>query len=69
MNSATSSFFIALNPLVIPLLQSRFHWLMSPALMLVKFVGRKSGRQFITPSKFLFIIIEFVQFNKVARLS
>jgi len=38
-----------LNPLVIRLLRSRFHWLLSPGIMLITFTGRKSGRQYTTP--------------------
>ncbi len=47
--SRVSQIFISLNPIVIPILQSRFHCLISTQLMLVKFTGRKSGREFTTP--------------------
>ena len=38
-----------LNPAMVWLLQSPVHWLASPGLMLIRFTGRKSGRQFTTP--------------------
>ena len=31
------------------LLQSPMHWLASPGLMLIRFTGRKSGREYTTP--------------------
>jgi hypothetical protein len=38
-----------LNPTLIGLLQSSVHWVASPGLMLIRFNGRKTGRQYITP--------------------
>ncbi len=37
------------NPLVIALLKSPFHWLLSYGLMAITFTGRNSGKQFTTP--------------------
>lgn len=47
--SKISNIFIKLNPVIKPLLDSRFHRLLSRRLMLIRFTGRKSGKQFITP--------------------
>ena len=47
--SVVSKVFISLNPVIKPLLQSKWHWLLSSQLMLVRFTGRKSGREFTTP--------------------
>lgn len=38
-----------LNPTMVWLLQSPIHWLASPGLMLIRFTGRRSGRQYTTP--------------------
>jgi hypothetical protein len=45
----TSEFFIRLNWLITPLLDSRWHVLLSGWVALLKFRGRKSGREFVTP--------------------
>jgi hypothetical protein len=45
----TSEFFIRLNWLITPLLDSRCHGVLSGWLALMKFRGRKSGREFVTP--------------------
>lgn len=45
----TSEFFIRINWLVAPLLDSRWHFLLSGYLALMKYTGRKSGREFVKP--------------------
>ena len=45
----TSEFFIRLNWFITPLLASRCHGVLSGWLALMKFRGRKSGREFVTP--------------------
>ena len=45
----TSEVFIRLNWLITPLLASRWHGVLSGWLALLKFRGRKSGREFVTP--------------------
>ena len=49
MANKTSDFWIKLNPLVRPLLNSPLHWIFSPRLLLIRFKGRKSGKEFVTP--------------------
>jgi len=38
-----------LNPVCAAILRSPFHWLLSPALMLITVTGRKTGRRFTIP--------------------
>jgi hypothetical protein len=38
-----------LNPVFTAILRSPFHWLVSPALMLITVTGRKTGRRFTIP--------------------
>ena len=40
---------IKLNPLVKPLLNAPLHRILSSTLMLIRFKGRKSGKEFVTP--------------------
>ncbi len=40
---------IWLNPIVAAILRSRWHWLLSPGLMLITVTGRKSGRRYTIP--------------------
>ncbi len=44
-----SDFFIKMNPVIHPILDSCFHRLFSSRLVLLKFTGRKSGKEFVTP--------------------
>jgi len=44
-----SYFSIKTNWLMRPLLNSRLHWLNSATLILIRFKGRKSGNEFVTP--------------------
>ena len=44
-----SEFFAGLNWVVKPLMDSPFHWPLSHYVALIKFTGRQSGREFITP--------------------
>jgi len=44
-----SDFFIRANWLIRPLMDSPFHWLLSSRLVLLRFRGRKSGKEFVTP--------------------
>ncbi len=44
-----SDFFIKANWAIKPLMDSPFHWLLSSRLVLLKFKGRKSGQEFVTP--------------------
>jgi hypothetical protein len=48
MNKA-SDFFIKMNPLIKPILNTSFHYLLSSRLVLMRFTGRKSGKTFVTP--------------------
>ncbi|WP_372810488.1 nitroreductase/quinone reductase family protein [Litorivivens sp.] len=43
---------IKMNFLVKPLLRSPLHWLLSSSVALIRFTGRKSGKQFETPVAF-----------------
>ncbi len=45
--------FVIINPAMRLLLRSPLHWLMSDSLMLITFVGRKSGRTFTTPVRYM----------------
>ncbi len=47
--SKVSGFFTSLNPLMMRILPSPFHWLASTQIALVRFTGKKSGRVFTTP--------------------
>ncbi|NRB39355.1 MAG: nitroreductase family deazaflavin-dependent oxidoreductase [Pseudomonadales bacterium] len=47
--SKVSNFFIKMNPLVNMILKSPLHALLSHSFMLVRFTGKKSGKEFITP--------------------
>jgi F420H(2)-dependent quinone reductase len=40
---------IWLNPIIIPILRSPLHWLLSGGLMLITVTGRKSGRRYTIP--------------------
>lgn len=42
-------FEYVVNPLIKAVLSSRFHGLLSDALLLITFTGRKSGREYTTP--------------------
>lgn len=44
-----SDFFIKMNPVILPLLNSPLHYLLSSRLVVLKFKGRKSGKEFTTP--------------------
>ena len=44
-----SDFFIKTNWAIKPLMDSPFHWLLSSRLVLLKFKGRKTGAEFVTP--------------------
>lgn len=46
-------FFLVINPLMRFLLRSPFHAPMSNSLLLITFKGRKSGREFTTPVRYL----------------
>jgi len=47
--SQISKFFIRINPLVKFILNSPVHGLLSHSFMLVKFTGKKTGKEYITP--------------------
>ncbi len=49
MANRYSDLSIRLNPLVKPLLDSPLHWILSSSLMLIRFKGRKTGKEFVTP--------------------
>ncbi len=49
MANKVSDFFISINHLVKPTLESRFHWVLSWRLAILRYTGRKSGKQFSTP--------------------
>jgi hypothetical protein len=42
-------FFDRLNPLIVGILRSRLHWLLSPGLMAVTVTGRRTGRRYTIP--------------------
>lgn len=46
-------FFVIINPLMRLLLRSPLHTLMSSSLMLITFTGRKSGKVYTTPVRYL----------------
>lgn len=45
--------FPLINPMMTLMLRSPLHGLMSSSLMLVRFQGRRSGREFVTPVRYL----------------
>jgi hypothetical protein len=45
--------FVIINPMMRMLLQSPLHWLVSSSLMLITFKGRRSGRTFVTPVRYV----------------
>ena len=45
--------FAIINPIVRFLLKSRIHFLWSGSLMLITFTGRRSGRRFTTPVRYI----------------
>jgi len=45
--------FVIVNPMVRFLLKSPLHFFCSKSLMLITFTGRKSGRQFTTPVRYI----------------
>jgi hypothetical protein len=46
-------FFILINPAMRLLLASPLHWLLSSSVLLIRFRGRKSGREFTTPVRYI----------------
>lgn len=45
--------FAIINPVIGFVLRSPLHFLLSKSLMLITFTGRKSGRQFTTPVRYI----------------
>jgi len=45
--------FVIINPIIRDLLRSWIHFFWSGSLMLITFTGRKSGRQFTTPVRYI----------------
>jgi hypothetical protein len=45
--------FVVINPVMRALLRSPLHFVCSKSLMLITFTGRKSGRRFTTPVRYL----------------
>src|SRR5580700_5425513 len=45
--------FVVINPLMRMLLRSPIHFLWSKSLMLITFTGRKSGRRYTTPVRYV----------------
>jgi deazaflavin-dependent oxidoreductase (nitroreductase family) len=45
--------FAIINPVMGLFLRSPVHWLLSGSLMLITFTGRKSGRKFTTPVRYI----------------
>ena len=45
--------FILINPAVRFVLSSPLHWILSSSVMLIRFKGRHSGREFVTPVRFI----------------
>ncbi|MDG2071465.1 MAG: nitroreductase/quinone reductase family protein [Pseudomonadales bacterium] len=45
--------FVVVNPLMALLLRSPLHSLLSGSLMLITFTGRRSGRSFMTPVRYI----------------
>lgn len=50
--SVVTKLFGSLNPIIKSILESRLHGVISRQLMLVKFKGRKSGKEFVTPTAY-----------------
>ncbi len=46
-------FFLLINPAMRLLLTSPLHWLLSSSVLLIRFRGRKSGREFTTPVRYI----------------
>jgi deazaflavin-dependent oxidoreductase (nitroreductase family) len=47
------AFFVVINPVMKFLLRSPVHWLFSGSIMLITFTGRKSGKRFTTPVRYV----------------
>jgi len=47
------SLFAIINPVMGTFLRSPFHGLLSDSIMLITFTGRKSGKQFTTPVRYI----------------
>ena len=45
--------FVLVNPVIRVLLSSPLHGLLSGSLMLIRFTGRRSGREFVTPVRYI----------------
>lgn len=45
--------FVVINPIIRMVLRSPLHGLLSGSLMLITFTGRKTGRQFTTPVRYV----------------
>ena len=45
--------FLIINPIIKSMLRSPLHGLMSDSLMLISFTGRKSGKSFTTPVRYI----------------
>ncbi|CAN0458425.1 unnamed protein product, partial [Phaeothamnion confervicola] len=45
--------FVLINPVIRILLSSPLHRLLSDSLMLIRFKGRRSGREFVTPVRYI----------------
>ena len=45
--------FVLINPMVRILLSSPLHGLLSGSVMLIRFKGRRSGREFVTPVRYI----------------
>lgn len=55
--------FVIVNPIVALLLRSPLHFLASKSLMVVTFWGRKSGKQYSTPVRYLRVDNTIVSFS------
>jgi hypothetical protein len=49
MANRMSDFWIKMNPWMKPLMNTPLHWIFSSRIVLVRFRGRKSGKEFVTP--------------------
>src|SRR5262249_17743027 len=56
--------FVVINPVIRALLRSPVHGLMSKSLMLITFTGRKSGRRYTTPVRY---VVSMVQSDALHR--
>ena len=45
--------FVVINPLMRMFLHTPFHWLLSNSVMLITFTGRKTGRHYTTPVRYI----------------